>query len=132
MSKAELWRRPGVSSLNLLQGKPDMPDLMTAHGRALILRRIEPSLRRLEADIERQSKPIIRSLGNVDNSTWAKIGGGVVAATALVAAVTILARALSAPASKPASDRVSAPKKRIDAPAPTNAQGYKSSARATA
>lgn len=111
-----------------------MPDLMTANGRALILRRIEPSLRRLEADIERQSRPLIRSLRGVDNATWAKIGGGAVAVTALVAAVSILSRAFSAPKAKPAPRRVSAPSKRLSAPAKSSvkAPARKSPARATA
>ena len=114
-----------------------MPDLMTANGRALMLRRIEPNLRRLEADIERQAKPFVRSLKGVDTTTWAKIGGGAVAVTALVVAVSMISRAFTVPSStaaKTAAKRVSAPRKRIAAPAAsaTKTQARKTPSRASA
>ncbi len=41
-----------------------MTDLMTASGRSAALKEITPALRRLESTLAKQSRPLLKTLGN--------------------------------------------------------------------
>lgn len=80
-----------------------MPDLMTASGRASMLKSLTPNIAKLEKTLARQSQPILKMLGSLDTATVAKLGGGVAAFAAIFYAAQSL---LKKPAAKTAKAQV--------------------------
>ena len=87
-----------------------MPDLMTAHGRSVMLRRLEPHWRDLEDGVERRAMSVYDALRDLDRPNWIKIGGGVLVVASLAAAFQMLMRPRTVPekaAPRPAHRRAS-------------------------
>lgn len=82
-----------------------MADLMTASGRSAALKQFQPSLRRLESTLAKQSRPLMRTLQKLDGATLAKIGGGVAAFAAIFFAAQSLLTKKAGPEAKAPAKR---------------------------